>query len=68
MMIGERIYELRSYFNGGRLISGSDLKDATEDLCRRSKKHAMGYHNSGRNRILLQSQTAPPGSAKIVGF
>ena len=30
MVVGERIYELRSYFNGGRMIAGNSLETATK--------------------------------------
>lgn len=68
MMIGERIYELRSYFNGGRLISGSDLKDATKICLDAAKNMRWGITTPDETGYYVQSQTAPPGAAKIVAF
>lgn len=68
MMLGERLYELRSFFNGARVISGSNLDNATKICVDAAKNMRWGITTPEETGYYVQSTTAPPGAAKIVAF
>lgn len=68
MVVGERVYELRSYFNGGRLISGNSLETATKLCVDAAKNMRWGITTPEESGYYTNANDAPPGVAKIINF
>lgn len=72
MMIGERIYELRSYFNGARVIQASGrnvtLENVTKICIDAAKNMRFGISTPEESGWYVQSNQAPRGALKKVLF
>ena len=68
MMIGERIYELRSYFNGARVI-GTDRGGRPTKVCVDAAKNMRyGITTPEETGYYSHSTTSPPGAPKVIPF
>ncbi|QDT67280.1 hypothetical protein MalM25_01770 [Planctomycetes bacterium MalM25] len=69
LMIGERVYELRSYFNGARAISYDGTGQPTKVCIDSAKNMHWGITTPEETGYYIwNGASAPPGAPKIVTF
>lgn len=68
MIIGERVYELRPYYNGARALNGSSVDTTTKVCVDSSKNMRWGITTPEETGYYTHSQDAPAGAPKIINF
>jgi hypothetical protein len=69
MILGERVYELRSYFNGARVISGNSIDTATKICVDAAKNMRWGITTPEEaGYYIWQGAEVPPGAPQTILF
>ena len=68
MLVGERIFELRSYFSGARLIQGASIKEATKVCVDNSKNMRWGISSPRESGYYVLSQDGAPRTVLFNDF
>lgn len=68
LAIGERIYQLRSFFHGASISGAANYRDATKICCQPAKNMRWGITTPERAGYYSAAQTYPPGAVRNVLF